>query len=321
MRLVTEEEGPRRAVSAVYGYFRAVVEAAGIDPGLGEVVVGTLRDAESRDMAHGAGATVLLSLLACEAAGAPWENAVPAAACWRGLDTAAKVLDDALDGDVARATDARGVAAVVNVAPAYYALSMMCLARLEAPVYVDLAERMQRAILRMAAGQHIGLLLRDGGSVQTGLRSVVQKTGSSLGLAAVLGARCATADPATVAALEEFGSNAGVVLQLLDDLIDFRARGPGGDVAEGRRTLPVLYALTVSPDEERPALAALLASARDDSGAEGRAREWMVGLGAEAYLWAEVLRYRRRAHETGRGYTERGLAQWLSDLEGATLNR
>jgi geranylgeranyl pyrophosphate synthase len=321
MRLAASDQEAQRAVATIYGCFRAVVESANVDTGLGEVVVGLLRDAESADMAHGAGATVLLPLLACEAAGAAWENAVPAATCWRGLDMAAKVLDDAQDGDVGRATDPRGVAAIVNVAPVYYALSMMCLARLDGPIYADLAGRMQSTILRMAAGQHLGLLMRDGGSVEVGLRSIAEKTGSYFGLAAVLGARCATNDPAALAALEGFGTNAGIVLQLLDDLVDLRTQGPGGDLADGRRTLPILYALAVVPATQRTGLQALLDRAREDSAAEVRAREWVMRLGAESYLRAEVLRYRMRALEAGRGYAERGLAEWLSDLEEGTLNR
>ena len=66
-----------------------------------------------------------------------------------------------------------------------------------------------------------------------------------------------------------FGEELGIAFQLVDDLLDLRGspdmgKPRGVDVAEGKMTLPLIHALTLSHGEDRATLAELLASFSED---------------------------------------------------------
>lgn len=66
-----------------------------------------------------------------------------------------------------------------------------------------------------------------------------------------------------------FGEELGIAFQLVDDLLDLRGspdmgKPRGVDVAEGKMTLPLIHALTLSHGEDRTTLAELLASFSED---------------------------------------------------------
>ena len=287
-------------------------------------LVGLLAEASNRDELWQHGATALLPLLACEAAGGRADQAVPASAAWRALDMAGKVMDDVQDGDALRATGSDVVSRLIQVATGYYAMSMLCLTRLPSDVYIDASGELQRAILKMVGGQDHGSVLVGVDGVRGTLETAGATSGRLLALAAWLGARCATSEPKVIGRLSEFGLNSGILLQLLDDLVDFRAPGDEGDLAVGRRTLPVLYSLEVATASERARLEQLLRLAREDAGAESDARELMIALGAEAYMWAEIERYRLRAMGAleASGVAREGISaleRWLSGLQEGAL--
>lgn len=76
------------------------------------------------------------------------------------------------------------------------------------------------------------------------LQVIADKTGSLIAASACFGAMTSNADADTVAALEAFGEEIGVVFQLSDDIIDINSdvtgKTPGTDLREGVPTLPVL---------------------------------------------------------------------------------
>jgi len=67
------------------------------------------------------------------------------------------------------------------------------------------------------------------------------------------------------------------------------------DLAAGKRTLPVIYALTVAPPSVRERLERLLVKATVEQEAEEQARQVITALGAPHYLLIEAQIRRQRA--------------------------
>ncbi len=86
---------------------------------------------------------------------------------------------------------------------------------------------------------------------------VDRKTARLFSVCARLGALAEHADAATEDRMGEYAWNLGMAFQLVDDVLDFTAREKtlgkpvGGDLREGKVTLPLVYALEYATPEER----------------------------------------------------------------------
>jgi octaprenyl-diphosphate synthase len=86
---------------------------------------------------------------------------------------------------------------------------------------------------------------------------VHRKTAGLFSACARLGALVAGADSGAEDKLGDFAWNLGMAFQLIDDMLDFTAREKtlgkpvGGDLREGKMTLPLIYALERASTEER----------------------------------------------------------------------
>jgi octaprenyl-diphosphate synthase len=93
---------------------------------------------------------------------------------------------------------------------------------------------------------------------------VDRKTACLFSVCARLGAIAAHADPSAQEKLGEYAWNLGMAFQLVDDVLDFTAREKtlgkpvGGDLREGKVTLPLVYALERATPEERGLVEAIL---------------------------------------------------------------
>ena len=89
---------------------------------------------------------------------------------------------------------------------------------------------------------------------------IKQKTAALFEACAAIGALSAGAVEADIQAAKKFGQNLGVIFQIRDDIFDYYDKGDvgkptGNDMAEGKLTLPVIYVLQSTGDEEMMALA------------------------------------------------------------------
>lgn len=89
---------------------------------------------------------------------------------------------------------------------------------------------------------------------------IKQKTAALFEACAALGALSAGADEANIESARRFGQNLGIIFQIRDDIFDYYDLGEigkptGNDMAEGKLTLPVIYALKSTQDEDMMALA------------------------------------------------------------------
>jgi octaprenyl-diphosphate synthase len=86
---------------------------------------------------------------------------------------------------------------------------------------------------------------------------VDRKTACLFSVCARLGAICGSADSQVQEKLGEYAWNLGMAFQLVDDVLDFTAREKtlgkpvGGDLREGKVTLPLVYALEHATAAER----------------------------------------------------------------------
>ena len=100
---------------------------------------------------------------------------------------------------------------------------------------------------------------------------VDRKTACLFSVCARLGALASHADPQTQEKLGEYAWNLGMAFQLVDDVLDFTAREKtlgkpvGGDLREGKVTLPLVYALErATPTERRMVETILLQRTYDE---------------------------------------------------------
>jgi len=100
---------------------------------------------------------------------------------------------------------------------------------------------------------------------------VDRKTACLFSVCAKLGALVAGADSQTEEKLGEYAWNLGMAFQLVDDVLDFTAREKtlgkpvGGDLREGKVTLPLVYALEKASPEERRLVERVLADRHYDN--------------------------------------------------------
>jgi octaprenyl-diphosphate synthase len=88
------------------------------------------------------------------------------------------------------------------------------------------------------------------------LEVIARKTAILFSAATRLGAVISNADKATEEALAAYGQHLGVAFQLIDDALDYKAttedlgKNLGDDLAEGKPTLPLIYAIANGTAEE-----------------------------------------------------------------------
>lgn len=244
----------------------------------------------SQGLAHDANDPAISALpsMVCEANGGAPGQAEPVTTAWQLLRLAAKLFDDVEDGEIGCPS-----AEAVNLATGLLFLAQLALAELSkqgvpSDKVVHLCQALNRAGLRACAGQHADLA-RQVGMVNidpdTWLEIALAKSGEPFAWAAWAGALVADASEQTLTGYREYGRHLGVLLQVADDFNGIWRPKGASDLAAGRFNLAVCYARSVVEMEKRSRLEALLAqAARRDSAAEAQARQWLIDLGAQAYL-------------------------------------
>ena len=89
---------------------------------------------------------------------------------------------------------------------------------------------------------------------------IKQKTATLFAACAAIGAESVKATPDQVMAARLFGENLGIIFQIKDDIFDYSdskviGKPTGNDLSEGKLTLPVIFALNSTQNEEMMILA------------------------------------------------------------------
>lgn len=213
----------------------------------------------------------LLALLSARALGYQGEQHIMAAAFVEFIHTATLLHDDVVDeSDMRRgkatANAAFGNAASVLVGDFIYTRSFQMMTKLGS---LKILELMSDSVNVIAEGEVQQLINCNDPSVTEAdyMQVIYSKTARLFEAATQIGAILSDAPAETELALQNYGKYLGTAFQLIDDVMDYTADGKemgknvGDDLAEGKPTLPLLYAMHNSNGED----AALIRSAIENA--------------------------------------------------------
>ncbi len=204
----------------------------------------------------------VICLLACQAAGGDWQQAVPAAAAIELLHNFSLIHDDIEDASPTRRGRKTlwtiwGQEQAINAGDAMFALAHIALNRLvdrnvAAETVVHALRRFDETCVRLTQGQHADMDFetRHEVSVDEYLAMITGKTAVLLSLCTELGALIAGCDAPTVYNYAQFGLNLGLAFQVIDDILGIWGdeavigKSASTDILTKKKTLPVLYGLS-----------------------------------------------------------------------------
>lgn len=216
----------------------------------------------------------LLVLLSARACGIGNEQHIPMAAVVEFIHTATLLHDDVVDMSTLR----RGRPTVnaewnnpssVLVGDFIYSRAFQVLVQIGD---MRIMEIMADTTNRIAEGEVLQLISKTNTDVSESTYSQViqSKTAILFQAAAQCGAILAGAEEANCEALKTFGNHLGIAFQLIDDALDYdgdaeaMGKNVGDDLAEGKPTLPLIYAMeNGSPEEIELIRTALTAKSLD----------------------------------------------------------
>jgi geranylgeranyl pyrophosphate synthase len=152
----------------------------------------------------------------------------------------------------------------------------------------------------MSAGEHEDLLFTDRGDVGPEMcRTLAErKSGSELALFARAGAILATEDVELIERYAAFGLCLGAARQICTDVLDIWKGENSPDLRNGKRTLPIVHALSTLRGESRERLQDLLRGAREGAESHNEVRKLLLAAGSVHYttLVVEIYCQRARTH-------------------------
>ncbi|MBS0591565.1 MAG: polyprenyl synthetase family protein [Proteobacteria bacterium] len=206
----------------------------------------------------------MLHLLAAQAAGYHGQNQVQLAAVIEFIHTSTLLHDDVVDeSDLRRgrktANALWGNAASVLVGDFLYSRSFQLMVELDSmPVMRILADTTNR----IAEGEVLQLLNIHNPDVDEAayLRVIERKTAVLFAAATRLGGVLGGVPAVQEQALYDYGMRLGYAFQIADDVLDYVSdavtlgKNIGDDLAEGKATLPLIYAIERAPAEQAASL-------------------------------------------------------------------
>ncbi len=256
------------------------------------------------------------------------EQGISLAAAVEMLHTATLVHDDIIDGALTRrgapTLNASWSPGATILTGDYLFARAAELATLTGSVVV--MRLFSRALMTICNGE-LHQLLRERHQLldRAGyLQRIYAKTGALFVLAAEASGVLAEADSETLEALRVFGRELGIAFQIVDDLLDFVGsesqvgKPLGSDLAQGLVTLPAIYFLETSPDDER-----ILNVVRGRRGREATQAALEAVRNSEAIELseAEARQHAARAEEALLRLPEGDCRQALLDLADYAVNR
>ncbi len=207
-------------------------------------------------------------VLAARACGHQGQKHVPAAAIIEFIHTATLLHDDVVDGSDLRrgrntANHVFGNEASVLVGDYLYSRSFQMMVELGD---LRIQEVMANATNTIAEGEVLQLMNAHDPEVteQRYLEVIYRKTAKLFEAGAQMAAIVSGSPPGIEQAMVDYGRHLGTAFQLVDDALDYKAtaeelgKNLGDDLAEGKPTLPVIYALAHAPAAETARLRAAI---------------------------------------------------------------
>jgi geranylgeranyl pyrophosphate synthase len=236
--------------------------------------------------------SLVLPLASCAAAGGDPGRAAPIGAACAFLLLALRWFDDVQDRDRADGLWATvGPGRATNLAAAALTLAWKVL--LNEPTVPRAVQRaFADACLTLARGQDRDIA-GGRGTIDDYLEMIRQKTGAAYAFACRAGAMMADAPPTLGESCATYGEHLGTLLQILDDAEGVFLPNGKGDLALGKVTLPIIYALAVD-HSAREELARIVEDGSLSSRA-GRVLEILDEIDTRSFLLWAALQRRRQA--------------------------
>jgi octaprenyl-diphosphate synthase len=203
----------------------------------------------------------LLVLLAARALGYEGKQHIRSAAIIEFIHTATLLHDDVVDSSARRrgrdtANTVFGNQASVLVGDFLYSRAFQMMVDIDS---MRVMQILSDATNTIAAGEVMQLMnVHDPDTTEESYRQVIyRKTARLFEAGAQIAAVLAGRDPADEVAMVTYGQNLGAAFQLVDDALDYNAsadelgKNLGDDLAEGKATLPLIYAMQQAVPEDK----------------------------------------------------------------------
>jgi octaprenyl-diphosphate synthase len=203
----------------------------------------------------------LLVLLAARALGYEGKQHIRSAAIIEFIHTATLLHDDVVDSSARRrgrdtANTVFGNQASVLVGDFLYSRAFQMMVDIDS---MRVMQILSDATNTIAAGEVMQLMnVHDPDTTEESYQQVIyRKTARLFEGGAQLAAVLAGRDPADEAAMITYGQNLGAAFQLVDDALDYNSsadelgKNLGDDLAEGKATLPLIYAMRQAVPEDK----------------------------------------------------------------------
>jgi octaprenyl-diphosphate synthase len=203
----------------------------------------------------------LVVVIAAKACGYQGTRHPEAAAIIEFIHTATLLHDDVVDGSKLRrgrdtANEVWGNEASVLVGDYVYSRSFEMMVSLESMRIMDV---MAGATNKIAEGEVLQLLNANDPDTteQRYFEVIYRKTAKLFEAGAQIAAILSGVSPSIETAMAAYGRHLGTAFQLVDDVLDYQSNSAelgknlGDDLAEGKPTLPLIYALRTGTDEQR----------------------------------------------------------------------
>lgn len=210
----------------------------------------------------------VMFVLSCNLCDYPGEDIYQLSTIFEYIHTASLLHDDVLDNAEIRrkrpsANQVWGNHAAVLEGDFLYSKALSIGIRAN---NIPFLKRLTETTLRMTEGQTLEFVHTNDWKINKDqyMEIITAKTAILISAACGCGAIISGADETRQEALSQFGLNAGIAFQLIDDLLDYTSservfgKPVGKDLREGKMTLPLIYTLSSLGAEERTRVKDLL---------------------------------------------------------------
>lgn len=272
----------------------------------------------------------MLVLLCAREAGHIGQSALHAAVALEMLHTASLVHDDIVD----ESNERRGQQSV----NAQYGNKVAVLSGdfLLSVALEQAAATGNSAVIKLVAG--LGKTLSEGEILQLSniqnddfseeayFGIIRRKTATLFATCAEMGMLTGGADAQRTEAGRTLGEIIGICFQIRDDIFDYNRKAEigkptGNDMAEGKLTLPVIYALNSTGDEEMRRLALKVKAGTVERGEIDRLIDFTKRSGGIAYAEDTMNRYRLKGREILAKFTDETVKNALSSYLDFVIER
>ena len=251
----------------------------------------------------------VLCLLACEACDGDWRSALPAAAAIELVHNFSLVHDDIQDESSHRrhrrtVWSLWGIAQGINTGDTMWTLARRALLRLAetghgAETVLQAVDLLDRACLSLCTGQYLDLSFEGESTVSVAayLEMIAGKTAALLSASLAIGALLGGGNVNEYAAL---GHDLGLTFQIVDDILGVwgdpavTGKSAASDILSGKKTLPILYAISWEAAHGRDDVRRILARAPLHMGDVPTVLELLDRCGAKAYAQEQARLYYER---------------------------